>query len=132
MRKRLSVGRWIVEFFFFQKEYDIDAVLDCMYDMDADDYDLVKAYGLMSSKDMNTGFTYSNPRDREAVVVVGPASSSDEFLDTLVHEIHHLAVAIASELGVRLDGEIPAYLSGDTILELAEVVYLLGCPAKDK
>lgn len=83
-------------------------------------------------KDMNTGFTYSNPRDREAVVVVGPASSSDEFLNTLVHEIHHLAVAIASELGVRLDGEIPAYLSGDTILELAEVVYLLGCPAQDK
>lgn len=130
MRKRLSIGRWTVDFFFFTEEYDIDTVLDCLYEHDADDYDIVRANRFMSSGDENTGFTYSNPRNRTAVVVIGPASSGEEFLNTLVHEIYHLSVAIASELGVELDSETPAYLSGDTILELAEIVYLLGCPSR--
>lgn len=130
MRKRLSIGRWVVEFFFFTDKYDINAVLDSLYDMDADDYEIVSANRFMSSGEENTGFTYSNPRNRTATVVIGPASSGEEFLNTLVHEIYHLSVAIASELGVELDSETPAYLSGDTILELAEIVYLLGCPSR--
>lgn len=81
------------------------------------------------------GFTFSkvneysfiNKDNHRAVLLIGPTSSGAEFLDSLVHEIHHLAVAIAGELGVELDSETPAYLSGDTIREFADIVCELGC-----
>ncbi len=38
-----------------------------------------------------------------------------------------LAVAIASELGIDLESETPAYLAGDSARALAEVVCVLGC-----
>lgn len=42
-------------------------------------------------------------------------------------EIPHLAVAIAKSLGVNLEGETPAYISGDSARELAGIVCELGC-----
>lgn len=75
----------------------------------------------------NTGFTYTNAIVFRAVVCIGPTTSGGEFQNTLVHEIHHLAVAIARELGVDLEGETPAYLAGDTMRAFADVVCKLGC-----
>lgn len=86
-----------------------------------------EAEELMSEGGYNTGFTYANPGIHRAVVVVGPTTSGAEYIDTLVHEIHHLAVAIASELGIDLESETPAYLAGDSARALAEVVCELGC-----
>ena len=86
-----------------------------------------EAEELMSDGGYNTGFTYANPDIHRAVVVVGPTSSGAEFTNTLTHEIHHLAVAIASELGIDLESETPAYLAGDSAMALAEVVCELGC-----
>lgn len=64
---------------------------------------------------------------RKALVVIGPTTSGKEFQDSLIHEIHHLAVAIAKSLGVNLEGETPAYISGDSARELAGIVCELGC-----
>jgi len=83
-----------------------------------------------NTKNTNTlrpGFTYSNGIVFRAVVCIGPTSSGAEFQNTLVHEIHHLAVAIASGIGVDLESETPAYLAGDTMREFADVVCHLGC-----
>lgn len=64
---------------------------------------------------------------KEALVVIGPTTSSAEFLDTLTHEIHHLAVVVANSLGIDLESETPAYISGDSTRALADVVCRLGC-----
>ena len=82
---------------------------------------------LMSEGKYNTGFTYTNPAIHRAVVAIGPTTSGAEYIDTLVHEIHHLAVSIASELGIDLESESPAYLAGDTMRAFADVVCKLGC-----
>ena len=123
----LDIGRWVVDFLFATKRYDIDGVLACLYDAGAPESVLDQAEDLMLSCEYNCGFTYSNKRKRRAVVLIGPTTSGGEFLDTFVHEVRHLADAIASSLGVPLDSEKPAYISGDTARALAEVVCLLGC-----
>ena len=89
--------------------------------------DLARLYDLMYSCKYNCGFTYSNPFIKRAVVLIGPTTSGDEFQDTLVHEIHHLAVAIARELGVDLEEETPAYISGDSARALSDVICRMGC-----
>lgn len=128
IKRGLRIGRWHVEFYFALEDgYDSDELIERMYDFGADYQTLQRALFLMEEGGPNTGFTFSNPVDRLAIVAIGPTTSAPEFQDTLVHEVHHLAVAIAESLGLDLDGEGPAYLSGDTARDLAEIICELGC-----
>lgn len=128
IERGIRIGRWQVEFYFAVEDgYDSDELIERMYDFGADYNTLRQALSLMEEGGPNTGFTFSNPVDRLAIVAIGPTTSAAEFQDTLVHEIHHLAVAIAGSLGLDLDGEGPAYLSGDTARDLAEIICELGC-----
>lgn len=126
-RRVLKIGRWVVDFLFAEKKYDIDGVLGCLYDAGAPSSILDQAEDLMRNCDYDCGFTFSNAMNFRAVVCIGPTSSGKEFQNTLTHEIHHLAVAIARSLGIDLESETPAYLAGDTMREFADVVCRLGC-----
>ena len=75
----------------------------------------------------NEGFTFANQGMKEALVVIGPTTSGAEFQNTLVHEVHHLAVAIANSLGIDLESETPAYIAGDSTRELSDIICWLGC-----
>ena len=125
--KYLKIGRWSVGFLFCIDEYDIDRIIDIMQETGAPIDVIDDAIRLMMSDKKNTGFTYTDDSRLVGIVVIGPASSKDEFIDTLVHEIHHLAVAIASHLGVDLDSEGPAYISGDLARGMAEYICNIGC-----
>lgn len=126
----LLIGRWMVDFLFAVRKYDIEGVLSVLYNAHAPESIIDDAEELMRSCEYNCGFTYSNPRRKLAVVLIGPTTSGAEFIDTLVHEVHHLAVAIASSIGVDLEGETPAYLAGDASRELMDVICSLGCDNK--
>lgn len=124
----LPIGSWVVDFLFAKLDYDDEGVLACLYDMDAD-YDVMKkANDIMDSDRLNCGFTFANPDLKRALVVVGPSSSGKQFVDTLSHEVHHLAVAIAKSIGVDLYGEVPAYIAGDATMALIDTVCEFGCP----
>lgn len=123
----LPIGRWIVDFLFADTKYDIEGIVACLRHAEAPRRIIDQAVDLMEEGSPNTGFTYTNAMVFRAVVCIGPTTSGGEFQDTLVHEIHHLAVAIARELGVDLEGETPAYLAGDTMMAFADVVCKLGC-----
>ena len=123
----LKIGRWIVKFLFAVDKYEIGKTLALLDSMEASKEILERTREIMESGHMNTGFTFTNPSIFRAAVVVGPSTSGKEFVNTLVHEIHHLAVAIASELGIDLESETPAYIAGDSVLELADLICELGC-----
>lgn len=125
--RKLHIGRWEVDFMFAPKRFDVEEISECLYAAGASKLVLEQAEDLMWMCEYNCGFTFANPYKLRAVVVIGPTTSGDEFLDTFVHEVHHLAVAVADNLGFDLDDEGPAYLSGDTARELAGVVCELGC-----
>ena len=127
IERTLKIGRWHVEFYFATDGYDMDVLLDRLFDFGAGASVMRQALELMDDGKENTGFTFSNPYDKVAIVAIGPTSSGEEFINTLTHEVHHLAVAIASELGIDLESETPAYLAGDSAMALAEVVCEFGC-----
>ena len=123
----LAIGEWVVDFLFAKLDYDAEGVLACMYDINASSDVLRRADKIMEDDRLNCGFTFANPDMKRAVVVIGPTSSGKQFVNTLVHEVHHLAVAIADSLGHDLESEVPAYLSGDAAMALAETVCEFGC-----
>ena len=125
--RNIKIGRWHVCFIFAPTGYDDNAILDILYDLDASDYILVKAGKKLREARPNEGFTFANQAMREALVVIGPTTSGGEFVNTLVHEVHHLAVAVADSLGIDLESETPAYIAGDSARELSDVICSLGC-----
>lgn len=127
IRRDLKIGRWDVEFYFAEYEYDADELIDRLFDMGAPVSMMKDAMALMDSDSLNTGYTFVNPYEMCALVAIGPTSSGDEFLDTITHEIHHVAVAIADSIGVDLEGETPAYISGDSVRALADTICKFGC-----
>lgn len=127
IKRALKIGRWVVDFLFATEDYDAEGVLACLYEIYAPKEVMERAGRIMESGRYNRGFTFSNPELRRAVCVVGPTSSGKQFINTWVHEIRHVADAIAKSIGYDLDAEGPAYLSGDAAMALAEVVCTLGC-----
>lgn len=137
IRRVLRISGWIVEFLFCMGRYDIEGVLACLRDAGAPMWVVEQALDLMENCDYDCGFTYSarrpqrysyyNRERHRAVVLIGPTSSGAEFLDTFVHELRHLTDSVAKSIGVALDSEDAAYISGDTARELADVVCKLGC-----
>lgn len=127
IRRLLHTDGWTVHFFFAPDGYDEEELLDLLYDLDASDEILVQASRKIRARRPNEGFAYSNPYLREAVIVVGPAVSGEQYLNSIVHEIHHHSVAIADDMGADLKGEAPAYIAGDTAEVLVDVICMLGC-----
>lgn len=128
IKRTIRIGKWVVDFLFAKLDYDDEGVLACLYELDAD-YEIMRsANRIMESDKLNCGFTFTNPDRKRALVVIGPTSSGKEFVNTMVHEIHHLAVAIADSLGHDLESEAPAYIAGDSALALAETICEFGCP----
>lgn len=126
-RQVLLIGRWTVEFFFAVGDYDSDEVMFALYDAGMSVKTMRRALEIMEKNKPNTGFTAANPDEYHIIVLIGPTTGGEEFQDTLVHEIHHVAVIIAHNLGINLQSETPAYISGDTTRELAKTICELGC-----
>ena len=61
----------------------------------------------------DSGFTYSNPDYRSSVVGINKATSKEELLDTVIHEIDHVQSDICDYYGIDLNSETAAYLIGD-------------------
>lgn len=127
LHRVLRIGRWSVDFLFATEGYDVNGVLACLYDVGAPSDVMERAETIMEGGWYNRGFTFSNLDGRRAVCVVGPTTSGHQFVNTFTHEVRHVADAIAKSIGYDLDGEEPAYLSGDAAMALAEVVCRLGC-----
>lgn len=123
----LRIGHWVIDFLFAVDGYDEEGVLSCLYDIDAPYDVMLRSNKIMVGRKLNRGFTYVNPELKRALVVIGPTSSGKQFQNSFVHEIRHLINSIALSIGYDLDAEGPSYIAGDTAMELADVVCMLGC-----
>lgn len=131
----LLISGWVVDFLFAERVYDVDGTLACLRDAGAPKWALSEAMDLMENCHRDCGFTFSrrnrysylNEDRHRAVVLIGPTSSCGEFLDTFIHELRHLTDSIAKSVGIALDSEDAAYISGDTARELSDVVTYFIC-----
>lgn len=119
--------RWKVRLYFAVTDYYINDILESLYSIECPERIMRRVEEKMSARQLDTGFTYSNPRLRQSVMVVGLTSSPAEFLDSLEHEIRHLVDDIAKEAGLEMAGESVAYLTGDTNRSLWPYIHEFIC-----
>ncbi len=75
----------------------------------------------------NCGFTFSNSDRRLCLTWVGPQTEGSEWVNTTVHEIIHVAIAVSADAGIDPYTESFAYLVGDITEQVADIICLLSC-----
>lgn len=71
----------------------------------------------------NTGLTYSNKKTKKSVVIVYRTVTTDQFINSLSHETHHLCTHISEEYGIDPYSEEMSTLFGDTMQKLTNIIY---------
>lgn len=107
---------WVVRAFYNVKEYD-NLIIESLKDIGCKG-----AYGVFEEfidAGINSGFIYSAPMYKSSVIVVGMASSPEQFQNTFDHEKGHLAMHIAESEGIDLLGEEFQHLVGS----IGELMY---------
>lgn len=119
--------KWKVRLYLAVTDYYIDDILESLASIYCPHKIMRRAAEKMAARRLDTGFTYSNERLRQSVMVVGLTSSPAEFLDSFEHELRHLVDDIAKADGLQLAGEDVAYLTGDTNRTLWPIVHNFIC-----
>lgn len=104
---------WMVRVYIGFEPEQTQEVMELLRDIGCSREKRRRAYRNLHSGQLNNGMTVASYRERTAVVVIGRTSSPAEFLDSLVHEVMHLAMYIAIGDGIDLDSEETCYIGGD-------------------
>ena len=122
----VRVQGWTVDFLFAHRRNDEEGVMACLYE-----YGAPKEIARQTREQMdgapNRGFTFSNSDRRVILTWVGHQSSGAQWVNTTVHELAHIAQAIALDDGMDPFSEDFAYLCGDISQTVADILCTLAC-----
>lgn len=79
----------------------------------------------LSKKD--TGLTITDFSEKMSVVFISEATSEEEWLDTLFHELKHVVEHISAFYGVKPQSESAAYLQGELGRQLFPIILSRLC-----
>ena len=132
IRQRFKLRKygWWVYAYYAVSPYDAAEVYDALVDIGCDKFDLDDAWENLTSKELNSGLTYSNFRGRESVIVISKASSAEQFAKSWRHEMGHLATHIASAFKLNLKGEEVQYIGDDIVGETWNIAKEMLCECK--
>ena len=118
---------WLVHAYFHKTRYDVDEIMERLWDLQCSSDVAQKAFNNLISDSLNMGLCYSNYHTKESVLVVGKASSADEFFNSIVHELSHLQGHICDVIGIDPKGEEIAYYMGDLSRDIYPSISHLLC-----
>lgn len=104
---------WYIKAYYAVDAYYTDEILEELekYNPTIEEYNSVKS--LMENYEYNTGFTFTDYRDKQSLMVIGLTTSPSEFQNTFDHEKGHLATHIAQYYNIDPYSEHFQYLAGD-------------------
>lgn len=123
----LPAYRWDILVFYWAEKDDAGEIVDAMRRLGAADGIIDSAEENILDSVQNTGLTYTNESERGTVMVIGQASSPEEFWNTLDHEKGHAVQHIGSALGMDHMGEPLQYLAGMLAMEMYPVARRFIC-----
>lgn len=104
------VGKWAFIFAYNIGEEDLDEVGEWIMALGASPKEIRQTKKLL--RRLNKGFTFSSQLLRMSVMVIGDATSLEQWWDTLSHEIDHLQDAVMQHYDVAPGTEDAAWLQG--------------------
>ena len=130
-RQRIYIPEydWIVDIYYDSTPKDAKEIIRKIAMLGCSEEGILKTYEQLSSGILNNGFTYSNRPLKRSVMSLGRASSFAQFLNSFVHELHHLVTHIGVTVGLDLEGEDICYLTGDIAQKMYHILmhYISRC-----
>lgn len=129
--QRLYIKRydWSVDIYYDTTPKDAKLIVRHIAALGCSESGILRTYEQLSGGALNNGFTYTNRILRKSVMSLGRASSFAQFLNSFVHELHHLCTHIATAYGMNLEGEEVCYLAGYIAQKMYPVLlhYISNC-----
>lgn len=110
---------WTVYVYYNTTPRDTNEITHKLIQLECSKNGILKARSQLLSGAYNIGLTFTNRALKQSLMSLGEASSFAQFLNSFVHELHHLVTHIACAVGMSLIGEEICYLSGS----LAQKMY---------
>lgn len=126
IHRAIRVRDWTVDFLFVDGKNDPEGIEACLYSFGATRTIVRDTRDLMDGG-LNRGFTFSNTEKRVALSWIGPQANGSEWVNTTVHEIVHVAQAVAQEKEIDPFSEDFAYVAGDITQGVADILCRLAC-----
>lgn len=121
IQQYIQVGnhKWGILVYYNVSEDTVDEVIDALKNLDCPKNKIYKASEVLTQN--NTGMTFTNPKYKMSIIAIAEATSKDQFLNTLTHEVKHIQSHICDFYKVPEDGEDAAYLTGYLIQQMYKV-----------
>ncbi|UKK52141.1 hypothetical protein L6472_06055 [Prevotella sp. E13-17] len=120
-------GWWLVTVIYLPRQEDMNTMVQIMDRIGCPDKDIMESCRLLT-EEWNKGVTFSNPRLRRSVMVIGRSENWEQFFDTVLHEIRHVTDDIIRAYDIMNYGEPPAYTQGYLGRRMAPMIRRLACP----
>lgn len=128
IRQRITLrdyNDWEIYAYYSATTYYLEEIMQKLWEIGVEPDDAQAAYNNMSSGKLDTGLCYSNYKQRKTILVIAKASSAEEFLNSLVHEVTHACVHISNYHELDLNGERFAYMMGELCKKIYPIVRTL-------
>lgn len=103
-------GYWGILFIYDFEMWEMDELADILDNFGVDEEEIPKAMRVLYG--INGGMAISRPDLTMSAIIIGKASSTEQFFDTLTHEIDHVQDAIDNHYYISQGGEDSAWLQG--------------------
>ena len=120
-------GYWLATVIYIPQEKDMPRVADALAELGCPGEDIQKTWRLMT-EEWNKGYTWSNPRRRKSITLIGRSRDWSQFFDTVMHETGHIRDEIMAAYDVMNYGEPPAYTQGEIGRQMAPMIRRIVCP----
>lgn len=110
---------WKVYVYYNISKENINEIVNILNKYDFPKSYISSAYAILSKNKLNQGFTYSNFNKHISIIGITNTTKTKQFINSFVHEIHHLVSHICSIYNLDSTSEEVCYIAGN----IAEVMY---------
>lgn len=129
IKQGFDIGRrkWYVMCYYdIHTDKELHEVYGTLLSAGCPDDEAQRACMVLSRK--NTGYTFTNFRERLTVMFIGEATSPEQMYDTIQHETKHATEHISEYYNVDPSSEESAYLQGEIARNMFIATSVLFCP----
>lgn len=105
--------KWFVDIYFNANKYDIDIILDALYNAQCPYVGAKEVYNIITRNHFNTALIYTDNQYKHSIIVICEATSIGQCINSIVHEIRHLQEHIANKYNIPSNSEEVCYIIGN-------------------
>lgn len=102
---------WTIECFITIDDTQLEEIIFRLENIGCSEHTIKRVYKILLNQ-YDSGFAYSNLKERKSVMVINKSTSMEEFVNTYNHEKNHIEMHICEALGIDPYDEVAADLSG--------------------